>query len=117
MKPILVKKSDLLTVLKKNRDSHRDLFLKAQQGFRRKAIARLDEMLERAKAGKEIELYVSLQAPIDQTADYDRVIGMLEMSIEDKIELDERSYQQYVLDEWTWSAATTHLNTSYLENR
>lgn len=35
----------------------------------------------------------------------------------DIIELEEHDYQQYVLDEWTWSASATASNTFYTSQR
>lgn len=114
MRDVEVKKSELLMKIKANRAEHRSLFERAQVGFRKRAIEHLDKMLADAKAGREIALYVGLQAPIDKTSDYDRVIGMLEMSVEETIDLDEKSYAQYVLDDWSWKQNVAHLNSSYL---
>jgi hypothetical protein len=68
-----------------NRDSHRHLFLKAQEGYRKLVIEELDRMLADAKAGRPIRRSISLTEPSDHTKDYDRVIAMLEMSVDDTV--------------------------------
>jgi hypothetical protein len=98
-----------------NRDSHRELFLKAQEGYRKLVIEELDRMLADAKAGRPIRRSVSLTEPSDHTKDYDRVIAMLEMSVDDTVTLDASDFDRYVLDNWDWSRFALSTNTSYAE--
>jgi len=113
MDSVRVKKAELLTKVKKNRDEHRDLFLKAQANFRLRAIEEMDEMLKKARDGSEVRLYVGLTAPSDHTADYDRAIDMLEMAQDDIIEVDQTTFAQLVRNEWSWFNQTTASNMTY----
>lgn len=113
MRDIRVSKLKLLDTLKKNREEHRAIFLEACDGYRKKAIECLDAELTKAKAGKHFEIYFSLVQPVDQTKDYDRVIGMLEMDTEDFILLEEQDYRCYILDEWGWTSVFLSSNSSY----
>jgi hypothetical protein len=103
----------LIGILKENRGKHRDLFLKAQEGFRARAIEELDKMLECARKGDKVRLHVGLDAPEDHTDDYDRVIGMLEMSVDDNVEVDANSYECFVRDKWAWSLSAMAKNSRY----
>ena len=105
MKQIRVDKAQLLKILQKNRAEHRATFLEAQKTFRVVAIKALDAQLKAARQGRPFELtrLVSLTAPEDHTADYDRSIQMLEMSVDAQITVDEREFQNYVQDVWNWS--------------
>lgn len=114
METVRVKKDQLLSKVRENRRAHRDLFLKAQEGYREKVIEELDIMLRDAREGKKIRRGISLPEPIDQTRDYDRVVAMLEMSVDEYIELNPTEFAQYVLDDWQWKANTMHINSSYL---
>lgn len=114
MNDIKVKKDELLAKLRANRETHSAQFEKAAAGYRKKVIEVLESRLKDARSGKLPVLIFNLPMPVDQTSAYDRAIGMLEMSVEDIIELDEHDYQQYVLDEWNWSASVTASNTFYL---
>lgn len=114
MQTVKVKKVELLSALQKNRESHRSLFLKAQEGYRKAVIDELDGMLDEAKAGKRIRRSVTLIEPIDQTREYDRAIAMLGMSVDDVIELSAEEFNNYVRDEWDWSAKVFGSNTQYV---
>src|SRR5260370_18692324 len=113
MENIKVKKEELLKVLKENRAKHREIFLEALEGFRKKAITEFEKRLEAAKAGKHFDIAIALTLPQDQTKDYDRAIGMLEMAIEDVVELGEAEYAQYVMDDWRWKHNFLTSNTTY----
>lgn len=43
-------------------------------------------------------------APEDHTREYDRVIRMVEMEVRDEIEIVERDFQSFVMDDCDWSA-------------
>ena len=113
MKNILVNKEELKDILKENRRKHREIFEAAQVGYRKEAVALLDKALENARTGKDIKMYFSLDAPVDQTKDYDRVIRMLNMSVEETLELSEVDFAQYVLDDWSWKMNFMSTNSKY----
>src|SRR5271157_465731 len=96
MHSVTVKRIELLEKIKVNRDGHRDLFLKAQEGYRLDVIAELEQHLKDARNRKKISRSLTLPEPQDHTEDYDSVIAMLEMSVDQNIELDAGSFQQYV---------------------
>jgi hypothetical protein len=108
-----VKRSDLLEKLITNRDGHRALFLKAQEGYRKAVIEALDKALKDAREGREYRVYIALQAPEDHTDDYDTVISMLTMSVDLDIEIEQHDFQCYVMDKWQWAAHANFLNTTY----
>ena len=110
---VLVDKTELLGVLRANRDSHRDAFLKAQHGFRARAIAELDRSLADARAGNDVRLVVHLPEPVDHTEDYDREIRMLEMHQEPTVRIRASLFDQIVMDRWGWSAAFNATNSAY----
>lgn len=114
MNAIKVKKSELLDKLKANRANHSDQFEKAAVGYRKRVIEVLESRLDDARKGKLPVLVFNLPLPVDQTKAYDRAIGMLELSVDDVIELEEHDYQQYVLDEWTWSQSASTSNAFYI---
>lgn len=108
-----VKRAELLAKIKTNRDSHNGIFLKAQEEYRKDVITELERRLEDAKAGKPIERGTKLPEPVDHTADYDRVIGMLEMSVDEVVEIDASEFDRYVLDNWHWKDKVVASNMYY----
>ena len=47
-------------------------------------------------------------------ADYERVLSMLSLSLDDEVKLGEADYRRYVLDEWEWQGSFATNTTSYL---
>lgn len=113
MELITVKKSELLEKIAVNRENHRNVFKDGQEVYRERMIAELDSMLADAKAGRKIRRAVSLIEPEDHTADYDRIIAMLAMSVDDEVELDEHDFQRYVMDQWGWNASFENSTAMY----
>lgn len=103
MKDVTVKRAELLMKLRANREEHRQVFLAAQVKFREAVIDRLDKMLEDARAGRRVSQHVGLVAPQDHTDDYNRVITMLEMSVDETITLGSGEFESYVMDRWQWA--------------
>lgn len=108
-----VKRHELIAKIQANREEHRSVFLKAQEGYRKLAIEELDRMLDEARSGKRIRRAVELVEPQDHTKEYDRVLAMLNMSVDDVIEIDAQQFAQYVLDEWGWKMGFTASTSRY----
>lgn len=113
MKSIQVQKTRVLEVLRNNRVKHRDIFLEACEGYRKKATEELDKLLSEIKQGRLPVISIVLPLPEDHTREYDRAIGMLEMSMTDIVELTEEDYKRYVQDDWTWKRQFLMRNTAY----
>jgi hypothetical protein len=113
MEVVRVKKSELLTTLRKNRTEHREVFEEALEGYRKMAMAALEERIADAKKTKQIDLSFRLVQPVDQTKVYDRIIKMLEMSVDDEIELTQTEFANYVMDDWNWSGQFYASNSTY----
>jgi hypothetical protein len=113
MRTVKVKKNELLETVKKNRNQHKEIFEEALEGYRQKLLKYLEERIEDVRSGKKIEQYIALVEPVNQTKDYDKVIKMLEMSVDDIIDLDSVSFSNFVMDEWNWSDTFLNTNACY----
>lgn len=107
MNTVTVKRDELLERVTENRNNHRAIFEEAQIKYREFVIKELDSMLDDAKAGRKVRRAVSLPEPEDHTRDYDRVITMLQMSVNDEVELLSQEFENYVMDNWGWNASFT----------
>lgn len=105
MEVVKVKRDELLKKVKDNRANHRQIFEDGQEVYRERVVAELDTMLADAKNGRKIRRMISLPEPEDHTRDYDRIITMLEMSVDSEIELEEHDFSRYVMDQWEWNAS------------
>lgn len=102
METVKVNKAKLIEVITKNRDAHRTIFDKAVVRFREALLTELESRISQVKANKPVMMTIGLLQPEDHTSDYDRVLKMLNMSIDVDIELDENDFVQYVEDDWHW---------------
>lgn len=107
------KKSDILTRIKANRDEHRQIFLEAQEGYRKEVIKIFEERLAAAREKKRITHTIVLQEPMDMTKEYDRAIEMLELTTTDEIELGPEEFANFVQDDWHWQDQFLASNAVY----
>lgn len=113
MENVDVSKTQLLEQLTTNRQKHLDDYTEAHAKYREKAISELEKWLRHAVDGGRIAKSLDLQEPVSHLADYDRAIQMVEWSTGDTVELSERDFQQYVMDDWGWKAIFAATNSSY----
>jgi hypothetical protein len=113
MKTVTVKKSELLQKVLTNRDGHRAQFEKAWQGYRDECVKLLIDNLDALKADKMHVVRFFEQPPDDHTSDYNRVIAMLGMSVDENIELTQQEFQNYVQDDWDWKERWAASNMKY----
>ena len=115
MKPITVPKAVLLEKLKTNKIKHIEEFKILQEAYNDKAITELTNLLELAKKRPEtVKTSVrSLNQPISNEKEYEVVIGMFELAMEETFELDLAHYRRFILDEWDWTHSFAMSKTAY----
>lgn len=113
MQQVTIKKDALLATLTTNREKHTQIFEEAQVGYRKRVIDELDALLAKAKRGERVPSYWRLQAPVNQTPEYDRAILMLQMSVDDQVTLSAQDFESYVMDRWAWKKQFLASNKSY----
>lgn len=115
MNSVKIEKQKLLEILKKNRADHRSVFIKAQDKYREVAIKEMDKQLKAARDGESFVLsrFTELSAPRDYTAEYDRTIKMLEMSVDEVIVVSSQEFSCFVEDKWHWTRDWAVSNSRY----
>jgi hypothetical protein len=113
MKGIIVDRSRLINILKKNREAHVTLYKKALQGYRIASLKSLETLIKKVKGGKQFELYINLQKPTLHKEEYDTIIGMMEMHSEPTIELTAEDYVKFIEDNWNWRQSFISNATMY----
>ncbi len=114
MQRVTVDKAKFVERVTKNRDGHRRTFEKALRGYRARMIAELERRIDDLHRGRRIDQYIRLPEPEDHTADYDRVLTMAAMSIDDTVELTQDEFAMYVMDQWRWKQDFTETTAHYL---
>jgi Sec7-like guanine-nucleotide exchange factor len=113
MEKVKVKKSDLIDVLKTNRDIHQKAFDEALAGYKIAVEKELKSKLKDLKTGKDFNLYINLQKPVSYVKQYNDVIGMLEISTEEDVHITMEEYLKYYKNEWEWQATWQLSNAFY----
>lgn len=99
---VRVSRDELLKKVRENRDGHRVIFEEALEGWHTTVTEALASMLKDARAGKKYTPYFSIPEPQDHTREYDRVIGMLEMSKDEELVLSASDFAMYAQDDFGW---------------
>lgn len=116
MNAVRVKKVELLDILRTNRAMHAHGYKAAVDGYRQTALAaadvaftRMRRRIEKLRSGEVVamaSIRFDLAPPENHTEDYDRAIKMLEMSVDEVVDLDARSFESLVNDNWAWKKHT-----------
>jgi hypothetical protein len=113
MKEVRVHTEELKAKVQLNRDAHRDVYLTAMDGYRKVVIDWFNEQLDKAQNGMPFVTYLHEPMPEDHTDDYDVVLSMLAMSIDETITLTLSEYRQYVMDDWGWKESFSTTTSKY----
>lgn len=113
MNAIKVDKYSLIKTMQENLAAHQEAYHEAWQGYKIALIAEIETMLADAHADKLRRFHVALVGPVSHAKDYQRVIAMLDASVDTHVMLEEHDFQQYVQDEWTWKEQFSASNALY----
>lgn len=104
---ITVKKDELLAILRVNRDKHKNDYDRAIYYWQKKFKKELDKTnaLECTTFPDKLFFYYK-NCPESCIKDYDDVIDMFEMSINETIILNSDAYRKFCKDEWSWKSDT-----------
>lgn len=133
MKAVKVDRVKLLTKVKENRRKHLEAFETAMKGHRTALANRLVKIAEEASARVETLMHenvpdkelrtlagdfdIDLPEPQNHTKDYDQVVAMLDMSVEQELDIDAECFACYVLDEWSWKEIFIATSAHYAGTR
>ena len=114
MRTVTIERKKLLGILRENRNTHEDEYKDAYAGYLTTCVERLETLLSEFKAGDREMVNWGERPPHSQVKDYDRVIRMLELSVDDIIELTSEEFANYVQDEWHWKQSWELGNSNYI---
>lgn len=112
---IRVETQQLKDILTDNKAKHAESYRLALEGYVDAVKDELTEKLARLNEGKRVEPYSKHREPESHLSDYDDLIGMLSLAMDDMIELDQQEYRQYVNDDWAWKQSWLASNSGYTE--
>jgi hypothetical protein len=117
MEKVTVKVETVVAALKENYERHKTDYAEAYDGYKRQAKILLEERLaEVAASSSETEqenLRFDLTPPEDHRDDYERAIGMLEMTTDEETRITATQYAAFIQDKWSWQREWSHSNKAY----
>lgn len=113
MHEVKVKKQELLEALVKNRNVHIEDYWDAMEGYTNAAETLLKERLQKVREKFAVDLKFNIPKPVSYEKEYDRIISMVKMSVEDELTLSSQEFAQFVMDDWGWKGAFTATNAFY----
>lgn len=115
MEKITVNRTELLMTVHTNMAKHKEEHEKAVNGWIDRQIKQLHAALKQLREEGTLPEQVVLPKPVSYTEQYERAEKILQMSVESKFVLDEKTFDAWVMDNWGWKANFDFLNSSYLK--
>lgn len=142
MREVKVNRLDLLEKIRTNREKHILEYKEAVANYKRLAINEIARRTKSAKmeitetAGLVIAkvermtkddiqqgpgdvitllktIQFNLRVPISHEKDYNQVISMLEMSVDEQLSVRSDEFACYVMDDWEWKQDFMQMSSSY----
>lgn len=110
---ITVNKADLIAKIKENKEAHIVAYDKAVIAYKTVALKQLNEQIKEVNEGG-LKARLDLTTPVNNVDNYDKIINMFEWEEEDKVELSQNEFNEYVEDETEVSRHAMMSNTMYL---
>ena len=111
---VTVKRLELIKLIEKNRANHLKEYESAVSARKAKIKADLTAAIKGVDAGKDVAKFrLSWPVPQNHVGDYDRVLLMLKMSVDETIQLHEAAAAKFIEDRWDWSHGFSATNSVY----
>ena len=114
MKEVKVKVATVLKIVRGNKEKHDIILKSALEAYWEKAEDILKKCLLDIEKKKTINQYLDLPVPTNHSADYDRVIRMMELSVDKNVILDDVSFSKFILNNWDWKQEFIRITTAYI---
>ena len=102
MKSTTVNKEKLLNKLQKNLNEHKLIYKETMEIWQTEVRLALKDALDKARSGEEFITDLDLDEPDCHIDEYKNAIEMVKWNEEDTIVLDQREFNQFILDKWDW---------------
>jgi hypothetical protein len=110
---IKVKRVELLNRIKENKAIHIKEYEEAIVAYKEEALKQLSSLTKKAQEGS-LRLELKLVHPVNKADEYDKLILMFQMEVEDVVELQQDEFNAYIFDELDFSTAAKMSNTHYM---
>lgn len=108
-----VNRIELLNALERGKIAHKQQFIELRSDYEAAVIKFMIGAARRARKGDFTNLVLNISAPKDHTSQYEDVIEMLSVSVDETIQLDKDAYRAYYKNQWSWSAGLEASSAAY----
>jgi len=109
---ITVKKQKLIDKIKENKKNHIEEYGKAVIAYKEEALRQLNILVGKVEEGA-LDADLDLVTPVDNSANYDKILEMFVWEIKDEVELEQSEFIEYVQDETDFAVRAKMSNTVY----
>ena len=113
MQNVKVNKQELLDKIKANREKHITDHKELVKNFWVTVAGKVEQLKAKVETQSGNHFSLNENLPASHVADYDQVIQMIEMSVEDTITLEYNEFSNYVMDKWHWKSQFDTANALY----
>jgi hypothetical protein len=110
---LTIKKSDLITRIKANKEEHVKDYETAIIAYRAEAKRQLENAMKELEDGS-LSIKLHLITPVNRADEYDKVAEMFEWETRDEIKITQNEFNNYVHDDNDASRQAKLLNSSYV---
>ncbi len=108
-----VERLKLLDAVRTNYERHKQIVEEAWAGYWKRAEEELARRLAAVREGKEPDIVIRLDRPVDHTEVYENSIAMLEWSTDEFVVLEADEFRQLVRDQWEFTDHFYATNSGY----
>lgn len=108
-----LKRDKLLEILKENRAKHIKAFDLAVEHRRMDVIEKLPMLLKEFELKTRDLERIDFPLPKSSETEYNTIIRKMELDVRETIELDDRQFQNWVMDRWVWSDNFMRTSATY----
>jgi hypothetical protein len=117
-----IERDKLLTKLRENRETHSNEYIKARKKWRAEVKKKYVALARAVRETKDEDSFPDdvatplkeLPKPQQFLNSYDLAIARLEVEVRDVVELDERDFQRYWLNDWEWRGQFAASTQNYI---
>lgn len=116
MHSVKLDKNQLLEILNQNKQTHVAEYNESVEDYLA-AVIKVTSHNHKVAKEKKLENQTKFKTlpppPKSHEVEYNRVIRMLELSVDNEIELDATQFSQYVQDDWSWKQGFAATSSFY----
>lgn len=105
MKSVNLNRKQLLDIVIDNLAKHQAQYDEAVIDYKTAVLVLMENNIELARS-QDLTQFTKINPipmpPVSYETNYIKAIRMLELSVDDELEIDEQTFNQLVLDEWSW---------------